>query len=288
MNYAILDIGSNTVAIAVYSVEETRIQKIYYHAEAVRLVSHIHDGHMDETGLSAAESTVKQYIAWCRAHDTHEIYADITACGRSIDNSEALIQAVSQPEVNRVKLLSGREEAECSFIGTSFDRTIHTGLMMDVGGGSTEFVSFVNDQIKDAVSLPEGCVRVKNNGLTVDDLRQEMLQMKEAHPLLVSHGSVLGVGGTIRAARAMCRSLYHTAGSFTRYDLARLYESLGREEPDVLLALKQNVSPDRAPVFLSGLAVLMAAADVFSAETFHNSECGVREGFLLHEVLKRQ
>ena len=60
-----------------------------------------------------------------------------------------------------------------------------------------------------------------------------------------------------------------------------------KEDPFWQKAAKENVTPDRLPVLVPGLGMLAAAAKSFGIQEFVSSEYGVREGFLLHFVLKR-
>ena len=63
----------------------------------------------------------------------------------------------THPDVyKRQDVLSGEEEARLDFQGASFEKRMELGIMVDIGGGSTEIVSFEDGNIKDAVSLEIG------------------------------------------------------------------------------------------------------------------------------------
>lgn len=285
--YAVIDIGSNTIVLLVYEIREEEIRKMEYQVAAAHLVQYVKDGHMSLQGIHTAASAVEKYKDWCDSHGISEIHADITACGRGIDNQKQLLDAIASTGISSVRILSGEEEARCSFYGTSLDRTIQDGLMIDIGGGSTELAAFRDNQILDQVSIPLGCVRLSAIPFEEPVCHEALMKMKQEHPLFTSFANGLGVGGTVRACQAMCRLLYEKDDTFAIEDLNQIYDSLRNNDPASLEAMRKAVDPARQEVFVPGLRMLKAVSDVFSIETFHNSENGVREGFLLKYILHR-
>ena len=285
---AIIDIGSNTIVLVVYAVKETSIEQIYYESNAAHLVHYVKDHHMSSDGIQAAKQVFISYVDYCNLHGIQEIYADITECGRNIDNVEELIQTANSCGIPNVRLLTGKEEAMCDFYGASLDSTLEDGLLIDIGGGSTELVRFTNkNKILEAISIPLGCVRLKELPADSNIPEIEISKLKQNNPLLTSTPLAIGVGGTIRACRQACAMLNKTDHSFTSNDLYDLYKGLKEEDPLYWNAVNNSVSSDRIPVLLPGLSMFIAISKAFEIEIFHNSNYGVREGFLLHYVLKR-
>lgn len=283
--YGIIDVGSNTIVLLIYEVSADGITKSGYQVTAAHLVQYVHNGHMDTAGIDTAEKIVRQYREWCDLHGVHEVHVDITACGRNIDNQDILLDRIRRTGVKDAVVLSGEEEAACDFCGTSLDRTIESGLMIDIGGGSTEFVRFEKGKILDAVSIPLGCVRLADQPYTPDISLAAIAKMRQEHPLLSDCEDALGVGGTIRACQSICNHLYHAEHSFSAAMLEQMYKGLVEDEPDYLSAMRLSVSPARQDVFIPGMGMLTAAERSFHLKYFHNSENGVREGFLLRHVL---
>jgi exopolyphosphatase/guanosine-5'-triphosphate,3'-diphosphate pyrophosphatase len=286
-HYGVIDVGSNTIVLLIYEVDGPEIRKIHYECTAAHLVQYVRRKHMSTQGIETAVRTVKEYQTWCRLHNVQEVHVDITACGRNIDNQKELVSRISRTGVSSVTVLSGQEEAMCDFYGMSLDRPIQEGLLIDIGGGSTEFTAFRGSQIIEAVSIPLGCVRLADEPYTPDHSLQAIAAMRKEHPLLTDTENAIGVGGTIRACQAICRSVYGETSAFTSEELERMYKGLVEDEPKFLEAMRLSVSPERQPVFIPGMGMLTAAARSFHIHRFYNSENGVREGFLLKYVLHR-
>lgn len=285
---AIIDIGSNTIVLVIYQMDDTGLHQLYYQSIAAHLVACIHDHKMSNEGLQKAQNIIRGYLEKCQDMHVSEIYGDVTECGRNLINQEAFLSAIKEAGLENVRLLTGEEEAMCDFYGTSLDRTIHDGLMIDIGGGSTEFVSFAKDRILDAASIPLGCVRLSTMAPDPQISETKIEKMRTIHPQMLNSPVAVGVGGTIRACRKTVEAV--TGSSQARFftaDLLALYEGLKKEDPFWQKAAKENVTPDRLPVLVPGLGMLAAAAKSFGIQEFVSSEYGVREGFLLHFVLKR-
>ncbi len=286
--YAVIDTGSNTMVLVIYEVSDTTIRQIYHLSTATHLVDEIKNKHMQTSGIVKAFQTAKKYVDIAKQMDVAEIWGDITECGRGIDNGQELIQAIEDAGVTHTILLTGEQEAQCDFYGSRFDQPLHDGLLIDIGGGSTEFVRFTNGEMQDAVSIPLGCVRLSHLPLTPSSSMPEIERIRSTHPSLTNAKTAIGVGGTIRACKNMCKAMFDLNGPFTTNDLNQLYEALSNQDPLALHLLKIHVKKDRQEVFLPGLGMLVAAAQSFQIDTFYNSEYGVREGFLVQFVLHDQ
>lgn len=284
----IIDIGSNTVVLVVYDVSSDAIQQIHYTSTAVHLVQYIQNHHMSQDGIDAASRVFNTYVEYCKAQNIEEIYADITECGRNIDNCHELINTAHQSGIQNVQLLTGEEEAMCDFFGASLDSTLEDGLLIDIGGGSTELVRFTNsNEILDACSIPLGCVRLQQMKQPNIAAKEAIQKVKQQHPSLTPCTQAIGVGGTIRACRMACNLLHHSGHTFTSEDVYDLYTGLQENRKEYWEAVHKTVTADRIPVLLPGLSMFAELSKAFGITHFHNSEYGVREGFLLHFVLKR-
>ncbi len=283
--YAVVDIGSNTMVLVIYQVDDTSIRQVFHISTATHLVDDIVNHHMQESGLTKARQTVLSYLCLCIQQKVDEVYADITECGRGIDNSQEFIDTIKQAGIENTILLSGEQEAVCDFYGSQLDKKKESGIIVDIGGGSTEFVRFENHQVIDAVSIPLGCVRLSHLPLDPNISKAEIEKVRVQHPDLTDSATAVGVGGTVRACKKICKNLYKQKGHFSAYQLERLYAALIEENPTALELVKKYVSKDRQDVFIPGLGMLVAASRSFHIQTFYNSDYGVREGFLIRHIL---
>ena len=288
MRVGLVDIGSNTVVLVIYKVEslEEMPITIRHESNAVRLVNYIQDQHMDKEGIEKAAAVLAEYKKILEEADIKEYYAFITEPARNIDNYEEMHQRFLEEGFD-VQALSGQEEAEFDFFGSQLSyHEISTGNAFDIGGGSTELITFKDHQIVEAVSIPYGCVRLSEMPLSKQLVDSILSNTFNQHPTLHSnHNSVLiGIGGTCRATYKMMDALHHTGTKFPVEYAKRLYDNLLHKNPSTLKVLQETLNENRQQVFLPGLNMLLAIAKVFDAKEIQFSQGCVREGFLYHKI----
>ena len=219
-----------------------------------------------------------------------------TASLRNISNTEEAVGAVMAATGLRVDVLSGREEAELSFRGAIQNAGLYTGLLADLGGGSTELVSYRNRAIQSACSLSVGSLSLFSRYVsklhpTKEERRAICRAVEEQLEQYVpQHGParhICGVGGTVRAACKVANAMFdRPAGdrSLDRDELKEMLQRLKKPGRDELRLLLKTV-PDRIHTIIPGLLALDTIAKAYGAQTITASACGVREGYLLARVL---
>lgn len=282
--YGIVDVGSNTIVHVIYEAENGSLRIVSHHSDPMHLVSYIHDSHMDQEGIRKACKSITNALSDFEKNDVSLIRGFVTAPARGIDNSNDLIRAVADTGL-RLRILSGEKEAFFSFRGTSLDTDADSGLMIDIGGGSTELLTFGNGKMMDSFSMPLGCVRLKNETDASKASTEMLKDYRMQHRQMQDQEVLLAVGGTARALAKVIRALYGTGRSGDVRFAYDLYEKLIHSDPEALEAVKNNVGPARRPVFTPGLAMLCAVCRSFGIRTILSSEYGVREGFLLETML---
>lgn len=283
---AVIDVGSNTIVLAVYSVQSGKLHLEESISRPVHLVGFIENGRMMPEGLDAAFRTVHEYMEFLSLRRIDDVHADITECGRGIRNADRLVDTIRRAGCTDVRILTGEEEAMCDFYGAMQDSSQESGLLIDIGGGSTEFVSFENKRVLAACSVPMGCVRLAKRKYSPSVSEPYIADIRKRFPKLSNASHAVGVGGTLRYTTYVLQELYPVGNSFNCDQVRDLYSRLLNDEPEAVHALQKRVDPDRAAVLLPGMGMLMAAIDSFGIEIIHKSENGVREGYLAHFILR--
>ena len=281
---SIIDIGSNTIVLAIYEIHDKNLKLIENMSQAKHLVGYIENGKMQQEGIEAAYETVKEYMDILSLRNIDDVHADITECGRNISNQEELIHAVERAGCKDVRILTGHEEAMSDYYGAALSSSLNTGILIDIGGGSTEFVSFENKKATAAHSIPLGCVRLKQMPYTPDTSAPSIKDMRAHYPMMKDCTDAIGIGGTIRYTTYAIQKLYGIGESFTIEQAKDFYKRLQDEETEARNVLYSIADPDRASVILPGMGMLIAAMDSFNIKVIHKSECGVREGYLAHYI----
>lgn len=285
--YAVADIGSNTVVLIVYEIENGMPIVCRYESDAAHLIDDVKDGIMTREGIAKAQTILAGYAGILDEMQVSRRYADITEPGR-IANRDELVRALEATGFITVPL-SGEMEAVLDYRGAVLSwPDIHTGAAFDVGGGSTELIAFENDRVTAAVSLPLGCVRLSHLPIDTEVCAQALRSIQEQEPSLArEYRRLIGIGGTMRAAGLLADDLYRCGKVLPVKQLRELFARLLAQEPEAVEAMHRTVHESRIPVLLPGIHMILAIADALQAEEICVSDTGIREGFLL-EMAKEE
>lgn len=283
--YGIVDIGSNTIVLIVYEIQDGKPVSLLYRSNPVHLIDTVNEDRvMSRQGIEKAHQAVKEYASIADDMNVKYRFADITEPCR-IKNQKELVDALKDTSFE-IYPLTGEEEAEYDFTGTRYScPDITDGIAFDVGGGSTELISFYDSKAEDAVSFPLGCVRLSHLPLDTDACEKEILSMREQYASLnVQCSHLIGIGGTMRAVTMLLDHLYHTGNTLTVSSLKEVYKNLLNNDEKTEEAFHQIVDPARQPVFLPGLHMILEICRIYRAENITFSVTGIREGFLKKRV----
>lgn len=296
MIYGIADVGSNTVRLSIYKCEGGEIRLLMNRKVMAGLAGYVRHGALTPEGIEVACQTLQGYRSLMDNLELPDLRVFATASLRNISNTEEAVGAVMAATGLRVDVLTGREEAELSFRGAIQNAGLYTGLLADLGGGSTELVSYRNRAIQSACSLSVGSLSLFSKYVsklhpTKEERRairraveEQLEQFVPQHP---PARHICGVGGTVRAACKVANAMFdRPAGdrSLDRDELKEMLQRLKKPGRDELRLLLKAV-PDRIHTIIPGLLALDTIAKAYGAQTITASACGVREGYLLARVL---
>ena len=119
------------------------------------------DGTLLKEAMERGLKTLAQYLKWCHELEVQKIFAVGTSALREAKNSKDFLKLVKEKINLPIDIISGEEEAHLSFLAVQKDlgEIEEPLLVVDVGGGSTEFILGRRDQISQWISLPLGSVR---------------------------------------------------------------------------------------------------------------------------------
>jgi exopolyphosphatase/guanosine-5'-triphosphate,3'-diphosphate pyrophosphatase len=185
-------------------------------------------------------------------------------------------------------------------VGASMKLNLENGLLIDIGGGSTELVFYMNGEIKSAQSLPVGSLNMHNK--YVEDFlptKNEMIKIerkviKELEKAVkigipVNTRIICGVGGTVRATCKLMNEIYDLPESNRNIpveDIGKIIEYYKEDRYDFITQIIKTI-PDRLHTILPGMIILNTLATHFKSETINVSEFGVREGYLYKMIMSR-
>lgn len=292
----IVDLGSNTIRLSIYQCENGRGRLLTSRKVMAGLAGYVVDGEMSREGIQVACQTLEEYKALMKNLGFENLRVFATASLRNVSNTAEAIDLIQSSTGLPVDVISGTQEARLSFLGAVGNQGPEEGLLIDLGGGSTELVAYREKEILSSCSLPLGSLSLYNSLVSrlhpkkaerkaIRAFVREQLERHDPHPASISHAC--GVGGTARAACKVANLAFgreRECRTLTAQELHRLLKLLrdpGREE----LGLMLKAAPDRIHTLIPGLIVLDTVVRTYGLEDITVSRWGVREGYLQDRVL---
>jgi len=312
----IIDIGSNSIRLAIYeATPEGASRLVNENKESARLSGKINrEGILEEQAILGIVPVLAQFREICEVYGCRTVRVAATAAIRNAANSVRIAERLKAETGLEIEILTGEQEAYFGFIGVAAGMETKDGLIIDIGGGSTEITLFRDRQLQHSVSLPIGAVnaQLKYGGLEdswgqadTARLQQEIERLLSEHKWLAEHPglALIGLGGTIRTLGKLdqrrrkypVRLAHHyrlDAESLSYY--ADLLPYLPLEKRKALDGLPKS----RADIIVPGLILLQTVFRHTGAACCVVSGTGLREGLLMDtlgigvpeptEVLARQ
>lgn len=288
----VIDIGSNTVKYDVFSLSANSPEKIAHRSNAVRLIGYVEKGKLSKEGLDILCRTLTDYAQDAVRLDCSNIFAFATAAFRLLAQPSQELESVRERTGISVRLLSGEEEARCSFIGMQMtcENLPDRGMMLDMGGGSTEINIFDGKQSLYLSSCPFGALSVKkalNVGTVLSAHQKKEISeyVKDRVPREILRFEPYGkvavlVGGTAKACATLAKTFFqndrNTFGTAFFENFLKLFENSRKEEIDRV----KKLLPDRYELMASGLCAFLEIFTIMHTEKIVVCSGGIREGYL--------
>jgi len=289
--------GSNTIRLEIYRLEDNTIQSVLHKKDMAGLASYVDGkGNLTEKGIAKAVSVLREFNAILAGIRVSEKYAFATASLRNVGNTEEALAAIRAQTGLDLRVLSGEQEAVCGYIGATHYLPVTEGVMVDIGGGSTELVFYRDGRIQEALSMPVGSLNMytkyvqalipnQNEMMTIAGaVRAELDKIDKS---AAAYEIICGVGGTIRAACKLNNEIFGIPASnrvMETEHIGEIIETIRGGDKESLHHILKAV-PERIHTVIPGMTVLQAVADYFHCKTIHVSQYGVREGYLFQQLL---
>lgn len=299
--YSVIDLGSNTVRMTVYDFKEDgSFRQILSEKETVGLLGYTSGGMLGEDGILRLIDTINGFRETSEAIRADKLGCFATAGLRSIKNANAVAVRVEAETGVRPNIISGEEEARLDFVGSYRLPDEKTGLVVDMGGGSTEFVRFTGGRIENALSLPFGSLflyrrfvkkLLPKNGELRDIARfiEKQIECIEWLPNCARY--ICLIGGTGRAIARLHQQISGRESenlngyAFCAEDISKILSSI-RDNGKNGIRMLTKVTPERVHTVIPGLAAYSKIAEITGCETVSISRSGVREGYLKEYCVK--
>jgi len=299
---AAVDLGSNSFRLQVGRVLDNQVYPLDAIKEPVRLASGLNlQKHLDPASQQRALQALSRFGERLRGFAPDAVRAVATNALRVAKNALEFLPLAEQALGFPIEIIAGREEARLIYLGAvhSLPAAQHKRLVVDIGGGSTEFIIGRRIEPQLMESLFMGCVSYTLRFFP--EGRIDKRRMREAQTAAASevqnitqnyrrHGwrEAVGSSGTARAIADLLELNNLNPGGLagiTREGLERLQALLIKAGSAPALGMA-GLRADRIPVLPGGIAIMSAVFDELGIERMTYSDGALRLG-VLYDLLGR-
>ncbi len=255
-------------------------------------------GRLSSDAIDRVADALAEYKALLDQHGVIEIRAVATSAARDASNSDEFFDRAEEILGVRPELLSGDDEAKLSFDGATaeLDPTKGPYLVVDIGGGSTEF-AFGASRFESGISIDVGCVRLTETYIESDPpLPEELVSclsltetylddVARLHPMMLNATTMVGLAGTITAAAAIEQGLQtYDRDAIHHFKLTKaaaedVYRTIVTESLEDRL-FNPGLEPERGEVIVGGLCILVRIMRYFGIDECLVSESDILDGLV--------
>jgi exopolyphosphatase/guanosine-5'-triphosphate,3'-diphosphate pyrophosphatase len=294
----VIDIGTNSTKLAVGVVSNDRVHTSFFARRTSRLGEKLaYTGRIDKLAEERTTRDLHELAVSARTHRADVVVAVGTYAFRAAANGAAIARRMARRAGVPIRVLTGHEEATLSYISalTRLHRPAPYTFLVDVGGGSVEFVAAHRGRVLRARSLPLGALRLTERFVCSDPI-----STKDRRALERSiDAAVARVTAPFRRVPPAQIDLMVSGGSATtaitmlapragRVDIARVakrdLQFLADASFSLTLAQRKRLPglpADRADIIPAGLLVLLSFLRATRKRSLVVSDGGVREGVII-------
>ena len=296
MRVAAIDCGTNSIRLLIADIDGNNFREVVRDMEIVRLGQGVDEtGEFHPDAIARTLAAVDKFAAEIAKRGVEKIRFCATSATRDATNRHLFVDGVRDRLGIELEVISGDEEAALSFAGAIKDLDPSNGpfLVVDIGGGSTEFV-FGTSTVEAARSVNIGCVRMTERHFASDpatpeqieaarsDIQAAIAQAAAVVPITTANTlvAVAGTATTVAAAALDLPEYDRYAIHLSRisaqqtHDAATMFATSTREQR---LALGY-MHPGRVDVIAAGSLVLSEIMKATGASEFVASESDILDG----------
>jgi len=244
--------------------------------------------------------TILEYKKFLYCFKITQVAAFTTAALRNAKNSNQAVGEIEHRTGIKIQVISGDEEATLDFIGATHSLNNSSGLLIDIGGGSTEIVTYRDRQIQYKNSLPIGSLGFAKKYVSgILPTMQECMEMHgeaeatigaAADFMTISEAEIVGIGGTFKGACALNNELFNLPAVNRRLETKNIRTLISTFISDMGMTQKMAVAlmrsvPERINTIIPGLIIASVLSRRFQSSWITYSDSGVREGYIYDRII---
>ncbi|MDX2507144.1 MAG: exopolyphosphatase [Gammaproteobacteria bacterium] len=297
--FAAIDLGSNSFHLIVAEIKNDQLLIIDRMKEMVRLASGLNDeDELTNESQKIALDCLARFGQRLKDIPEENIRIVGTNTLRKAKNGAQFIKQAEQSLNHPIEVIAGREEARLIYLGVAHSQSENTSnrLVIDIGGGSTEFIIGQGFTPSHTESLHMGCVSMTLKAFSDGKLSEGNFKIAELYARLelqsikttyrnVGWNYATGASGTIKAIAKVLRTQHDKSeataafAGITTKGLQWLIKEMIKKKSIARLEL-DGLNAERQAVFSGGVAVLYAAFKVLEIDSMNASDSALREGVI--------
>ena len=297
MRLGVLDVGSNTIHLQVVDTHPgARPNPTFNHKEELRLTEYLNEeNNISDEGIAALRLAIKNAIAHAKSVKTEELLPFATSALREANNGTEIIAAINKDFEIDLQVLTGEEEAKLTFLAARrwFGWSSGRLLVIDIGGGSLEIASGIDESPEVAVTLPLGASRLTKSHLQGDPFSAKSVrslrdyietQLESVLPTLVRHEDsdrAIATSKTLRTLARLCGDWYGGNGKNITIDAIRKISTRLAEMDSEERTKLPGVSANRARQIVAGAFVTESVMRNLDLDNLEICPWALREGIVL-------
>ena len=295
---AAIDIGTNSCRLLIAEKNSTNSFEILKRGLRITRLGEGVDSsrRLKNSAVERVYEALKEYKKIITDYQVEKIRVVGTSALRDVKNSKILENKIDDLGLE-LEIISGKKEAELNYLG-AVDNLRGNFLLVDIGGGSTEFIWPVNEEIN-FESLDIGCVRMTErfisnpeeeiNFLDIKKMKKYILELLNKKLNLEKQIKIIGVGGTITTAAAMKLKMEKYDSNMiegtelTLTELKDMVENLSTKPLEERKGIK-GLQPKRADIIVAGLVILDSILSFLAINSLNVSDHDLLYGLLKKEL----
>ena len=296
MRHAIVDIGSNTIRLIIFDINENKknFKKVLNKKYTAGLITYLHDGELSGKGIKKlikTLSSIKNIVIELNV-DTFSPFA--TASLRNLENTEEVLEEVKKDLDIDIDVLEQVEEAFLGNVGIRSEIKVDSGISVDIGGASTEVVYFEEDGPREYINLKTGSLllfgenvsRILPKKSEIRAIEKSVIRELNSSHFSSKENRLIGIGGTIRTTGKVIADLWNEdEKKFTLKDIYKLLNLIKDRNTETIRSIIRT-NPARIHTIIPGIIILKILMEKFGVDEIEVSDNGLREGYLIYKVLE--
>ncbi len=300
--FASIDLGTNTFRMLIV---EPQAGSLFHVVYTENRMTRLGEGFSERKDITAAAlkrsiASLRHFRNLCDEMQVDHVLVFGTSALRQAENRSAFLKEVKQETGFEVEVLSGEEEAYYTLMGVNLifedqQKINDPMVLIDIGGGSTEFIVSRQNQPEFLLSTDLGAVTLTERFLHTDpplpealaelthEVKKKLLSLSMPLP---QEGLFVGTAGTVTSLAAMAMGL-------SRYDPQKinrfvLEKNIIENQFEIMiqnpLSEWENLpglEKGRADILIAGILILRSIMDTFGYDKIIVSDYGLREGVLV-------